>query len=240
MFDAPFKTGSAAHFISLAACALGVIAYAWLARQHRVGQHPWLPKVLATACILAWIINTTTALFSKDFTWESSLPLYYCNWANLLGAAAALTRSRIVDALLYYWACGLTVWAFVTPTLEYGPGHVGFWIFWGYHLCIALAVCHLLIADRFRPQLNDWLKASAITVLYGLILVPINLHWEWNYAFLGQTKPEAPTPIDALGTWPLRLVWLALLAVAVFFLLTLPWILHQKLQDKRDTSSGNS
>lgn len=234
MFDSPFETGSAVHVLSLLACVAGVIVYAMFALQYRGGQHKWLPKALAASCILAWIINTAMALSPKYFTWESSLPLYYCNWANLLGAAAALTRNRIVDALLYYWACGLTVWAFVTPTLEFGPGHVGFWIFWGYHLCIALAVCHLLVADRFRPGLKDWLTASTITVLYGIVLVPVNLHWGWNYAFLGQANPNAPTPIDFLGAWPLRLLWLALLAVAVFFLLTLPWLIWHSLQKQNE------
>jgi hypothetical integral membrane protein (TIGR02206 family) len=228
MFEGTFRSGSAIHFLALAACALGVIIYGWLARHHRDGRYPWLAKTLAAACISAWIINTITALTSKHFSWETSLPLYYCNWANLLGAAVLLTRHRIVDSVLYYWACGLTVWAFVTPTLEFGPSRIGFWIFWGYHLCIALAVCHLLVADRFRPNLKDWLSASAITVLYGLLLLPVNVHFGWNYAFLGQSKPKVHTPIDNLGSWPLRLVWLALLAVALFFLLTLPWIVWQR------------
>ncbi|MCB1097276.1 MAG: TIGR02206 family membrane protein [Verrucomicrobiae bacterium] len=236
MFEGPFRSGSAVHFLALAACALGVLIYGVLARQHREGRHPWLAKALAAGCITAWIINTVTALTSKHFSWETSLPLYYCNWANLLGAAVLLTRSRTAESLLYYWACGLTVWAFITPTLEFGPTRIGFWIFWGYHLCIALAVCHLLVADRFRPTLKDWLVASAITILYGLALLPINVHFGWNYAFLGQTKPHAPTPIEALGTWPLRLVWLALLAIVVFFLLTAPWLACQRIRRASEKS----
>ena len=236
MFDATFKSGSIVHLLALLGCALGVIIYAGLASKHRTGRYPWLPKALATACIAAWILNTVTALQPQFFRWETSLPLYYCNWANLLGAAAILSRKRIVDTLLYYWACGLTVWAFITPTLQFGPARIGFWIFWAYHLCIALAVCHLLVAERYRPSLQDWLKATAVTIAYGLVLVAINVHWDWNYAFLGQSKPKAPTPIDALGPWPLRLVWLAILATMLFFLLTWPWILRSRFK-ARDKNS---
>ena len=234
MFEPTFRSGSPLHLLCLVICALCVAGYGILAHQYRDGRdgrdgrHRWLPGVLAAACITAWTLNTIGALTSKYFSWETSLPLYYCNWANLLGAAVALTRNRTVDALLYYWACGLTIWAFITPTLQLGPGTIGFWIFWGYHLCIALAVCHLLVAIRFRPDIADWLKASAITIAYGLLLVPVNMYWGWNYAFLGESKPKAPTPIDALGSWPLRLIWIALLAVAVFYLLTLPWLLSKK------------
>ena len=228
MFDTKFQSGSLVHLLSLVGCALAVVGYAHLARRHRTGMFPQLPKILASACVLAWLTNTIAALTPTFFEWESSLPLYYCNWATLLGAAALVTPWRIIKSLLYYWACGLSIWAFVTPTLEFGPARIGFWIFWAYHLCIALAVCHLLVAQRFRPTLSDWFNGCAVTIAYGLLLVPINVYWGWNYAFLGQSSPQATTPIDALGSWPQRLLWLALLAAVLFLLLTLPWLRQRR------------
>lgn len=225
MFDSTFRSGSAVHLLALLACAAGIGGYAILARRYRDEGHPaWLKKVLAGACLIAWIANMATVLSPRHFQWETSLPLFYCNWANLLGTLALLTRHRLINALLYYWACGLSVWAFITPTLEFGPAHIGFWVFWAYHLCIALAVCHLLVADRYRPTIADWWKVSAITIGYGLALVPVNVHWGWNYAFLGPGKPQVVTPIDILGEWPLRLAWIALLATGLFLMLTLPWL----------------
>ena len=236
MFDSRFQTGSPVHLLSLAVCILCVACYGFIGRRARDRGQSWVAKSLACACVLAWIANAWMALSPEFFKWETSLPLYYCNWANLLGASAILWRFRVIDALLYYWACGLSVWAFVTPTLVYGPAHIGFWVFWAYHLCIALAVCHLLVVQRFRPGIKDWLAASAVTIAYGLILVPVNLCWNWNYAFLGKGSPKVATPIDALGAWPMRLVWLALLAVLLFYLLTVPWLLRKRAKGSHEES----
>ena len=223
-----FETGSPTHYLCLIVSVLAFVAYAVIARRHREGKFPWLPRALAVTCLIAWIVNTAMAFDPKTFRWDVSIPLYYCNWANLIAAASLLSRNRILDGMLYYWACGLSIWAFATPTLEYGPARAGFWIFWIYHLCIVLAVCHLLVAERFRPNLRDMATASAVTIGYGIVVAIINAFNGWNYAFLGKSAPDAPTPIDFLGPWPLRLLWLALLSIVLFFMITVPWMRFRK------------
>jgi len=39
----------------------------------------------------------------------------------------------------------------------------------------------------------------------------------------------APTLIDHLGPWPLRVVWIVLLAAAAFILAWLPWWLYERI-----------
>lgn len=218
-----FQPGSWVHLLALAVCALAILLYIPAAKRFRSGQIQWLPKALALSCLGTWIVNTGLAFTPPLFRWETSLPLFYCNLANLIAAFAILTRQRLLQALLYFWTCGLAIWAFLTPTLAFGPSHIGFWIFWAYHLCIAVAVVHLIAADGFRPNRRDLIASIAVTVVYGLALVALNVSTGWNYAFLGASTPKAPTPIDVLGPFPLRLLWIALLASGIFAALMLPW-----------------
>ena len=219
-----FTTGSWVHIATLTGCVVAIVLYSMACWRHRTQfKFPRLGKLTAWSCLVTWVFNTAIAFLPEFFQWDSSLPLYYCNWANALGALAIFTSIRVFSNLLYFWACGLSIWAFLTPTLQFGPGHVGFWIFWGYHLWIGFAVAFVVIVKRFRPNLKDLWLAIVITILYGLCLVAINVPTGWNYAFLGPTKPNAPTLIDDLGPFPLRLVWIALLASASFAILTLPW-----------------
>jgi hypothetical integral membrane protein (TIGR02206 family) len=228
-----FVPGSWVHLTALAICAISILLYIPIARRYRLGKLPWLGKAMATACIAIWLLNTGVACTPSLFRWDSSLPLFYCNLANLVGAFAILCERRIFQSVLYFWACGLSVWAFLTPTLAFGPNHIGFWIFWAYHLCIGLAVTHLIVGNVYRPNRRDLLATIAVTIAYGLILVAINVPTGWNYGFLGASRPSSPTPIDLLGPFPLRLLWIALLAAGIFCILMLPW----KIADMRNRKS---
>jgi hypothetical integral membrane protein (TIGR02206 family) len=201
-----------------------MIAYVRLARgvrEQEGGRR--LDLGLGVGCLMVWLVNTIFWMWPSRFLWESSLPLHYCNMANLLGAAAAFTRRRIFQGLVYFWAMALCVWAFLTPTVRYGPLHAQFWVFWLYHAFIGLAVVHVLVADRFRPTWADLKQTTVFTGGYTAVLIVANWQWGWNYGFVGPSVPQSPTIIDALGPYPLRLVWIVLLAFGMFVLCWLPW-----------------
>ena len=176
---------------------------------------------------MAWLLTVVFWIDPARFVWDEMLPLHYCHLANLIGAMAVLSRRRLFKAVIYFWTFTLCIWAFLTPVLYVGPWHIEFWIFWLYHLFVLLAVAHVLVADRFRPQGSDLRLALVFTAVFTLVLVVVNNLFGWNYGFVGPSKPEVATPIDVLGPYPLRLLWMAMLAFVLFLLCQLPWWLRR-------------
>jgi len=56
----------------------------------------------------------------------------------------------------------------------------------------------------------------------GLYL-PLDVAFGFNYGYLGKSKPNGTTMIDALGPWPGRVVVIVGLVALVMALMTLPW-----------------
>jgi hypothetical integral membrane protein (TIGR02206 family) len=222
-----FRTGSVLHLASLLGCAALVLVFGRAGmRAAARGDTTTLRRLRHIAGyggLVAWLVNTGYWFLPDRFAWGTSLPLHFCNLANLIGAAAVLGPWRFWKAILYFWACTLCIWAFLTPALYGGYATVEFWVFWGYHLFIPLAVVEVLVVQRFRPDLTDLRHAWWFTLVFLLLLlIPDNL-CGWNYGFVGPSVPTAPTVIDLLGPYPWRLLWMALLATALYLLAWLPW-----------------
>jgi hypothetical integral membrane protein (TIGR02206 family) len=182
-----------------------------------------LRLLIGWGCIAVWVLNTAHHAMPERFSWGGSLPLHFCNLANLFGAAAILKRSRLFRGILYFWALGLCSWAFLTPTLQDGPALPGFWIFWVYHLFIGLSLVYLLAVEHFRPTARDLRSSCLFTLSYTLLIALVDRLFDWNYGFLGPAVPDSPTPVDVLGPYPLRVVWMILIGAVVFAMLWLPF-----------------
>ena len=213
-----FRAFSTLHLLCLAACAAAVVLHVRLCRSAGPRARRNLRAAVGLGCLAAWTINAGFWLAPARFVWEQGLPLHYCNMANLLGTAAVLGRWRTAQALLFFWTFTLSIWAFVTPTVRHGPGHAEFWIFWIYHLFVALSVSHVLLVDGYRPERDDLRRAALGTLAYTVLLIVLDAVTGWNYGFVGPSTPNAPTPIDVLGPYPLRLVWIVFLGLGAFVL----------------------
>jgi hypothetical integral membrane protein (TIGR02206 family) len=220
-----FEPGSATHLATLLVCvglAVG-LATAGAALRGRAAALRRVRIALAVGCVAVWCLSSAFWIVAAEFRWDQALPLQFCNVANLIGAWAVATRRRIAQALLYFWCFALCSCAFLTPLLFQGPASFWFWIFWSYHLFIALATAWVLGVDRFRPGWGDAARALAWTLAYAAALFALNLATGWNYGFLGRGVPGQPSLIDFLGPWPLRLLWMGLIGSALFLALVLPW-----------------
>mgnify|MGYP001627904167 CR=1 FL=1 len=227
-----FRTGSPTHLVVLAACAVLVAGFVFLIRRVRsIGdgelRHRNLHRIrlfVGFGCLAVWLLNSFFWTVFAPFRWEQSLPLHFCNLANLIGAVAVLRKGgRLFKSVLYFWATTLCIWAFLTPVLGSGPDGPEFWIFWLYHLFIPLAVLETFLVQRFRPAFRDLRNAILFTLAFTLSLAVINRIFGWNYGFVGPSTPENPTLLDVLGPYPIRILWMILIASALFFLVWLPW-----------------
>ncbi len=226
MPETGFHAFTTAHFVTVAVCA-GVIALAaglgkkW--QRCNPGLEARWRKVQGWLCIAIYLVYQAWLWLPQNFSWPESLPLEFCDMGLLAAAAALLTRARWVRGLLYFWMFVFTLQAFITPVLQKGPATPDFWLFWIAHTAIANAAVYDLVAGNFRPTLEDGVRSYVISFLYVTALLVLDNLTGWNYGYVGPFKPSTPTLIDALGDYPLRVVWMMLIAAAGFVVVWLPW-----------------
>jgi len=148
------------------------------------------------------------------------LPLQVCDLAVSCAWLALLTRLRWPRALLFFFGLGLSTQTFFTPTLRAGPASPEFWFFWTAHTEIATAAVYLMAVEGFRPTFRDYRFSVSAGVVYVAAMVPLDLFLGADYGYVGPSKPDTPTVLDALGPWPGRVFLIMGLTLALF---TIMW-----------------
>ena len=75
---------------------------------------------------------------------------------------------------------------------------------------------------------------DSTAIAYVAIILPIDILLDVNYGYVGPKTPRQPSLIDHLPDWPLRVLVIVVIGVAVMLLLTLPWILVRRATRSND------
>jgi hypothetical integral membrane protein (TIGR02206 family) len=213
--------------VHAAALAVSAGAFAGICvagrRLERAGRERRFRTYLGVFGIAVWVLTNVWYNTPPRFDLQKNIPLHICDLAALIAPLALLTGRRWLRAVLYFWAFGFTLQAFITPVLLGGPDTVEFWLYWIYHGVIVGFALYDLIVLRFRPQAGDLGRCFLISLLYLAAIFPLDALTGSNYGYVGPSKPDVPTILDALGPWPLRVLWIALLSSAGLVVLWLPW-----------------
>jgi len=168
-------------------------------------------------------------LMPYRFDWRDSLPLQLCDLAAFVAAFAMITHWRVWRTLLYFWGIGLSTQAFFTPTLQYGVGHIKFYMFWIGHTMIVGSAVYDIVIGRYRPSRRDWAEGVLITYTLCMSVFLFNvvmsdwLGYPLNYWYIGNTHPNAATIIDRVGPWPERVISVVVIVLTDFLLLWAVW-----------------
>ena len=212
----PFTLHHLAITLICAALAAAVIAYARTKRDtpaERRIRWAWGLTTLASGIAMA-ILWLHPDVYRPDTSW----PLHLCDIAALFTPYAMLTARRWPKTLLFFAGLGLSSQGFITPTVEQGMAHPIYWLFFLQHLGVVAGGFYLAIVNTYRPTWKDALLAAFAINALGLAMTAVNITFDVNYMYTGNMTPERPTLIDALGPWPLRLIWLAALVTLACFI----------------------
>ena len=179
-------------------------------------------RVIAVSVVVAevgwWVIN----MANGSWTVKWSLPLHLCEAGCFVLAAALWWRARFAFEISYFWGLGGTLPGLFSPDV---PGHFPEPVYFQYyaeHGLIVLGAFYLVFALRMRPAARAVLRVSIATAIYAVAVAGIDYVTGGNYLFL-RNMPPTRTALDYLGPWPWYIVALTVLAVAVFWLLNLPF-----------------
>jgi len=178
---------------------------------------------LSAACFVQ--IST---LWPSRFNYLTALPLHICDLGMFIAPCALLLRWRWLRDMAYFWGLGLSSISFIYPDLQFGPATFQFWVFWAGHAATVGPALYDVTGRGFRPHWRDWFFAVKFSLVYTLIIFPVDAIFGLNYGYIGQTYKGQHSPVEALGPWPERVPVMFILAMVVMLLLVLPWILGRR------------
>lgn len=238
------------HLLSLGAFAMVVVVMVLSGRAH----DKLTRRIGAVIGLGVWLLSGVFYTLPANIEPDKSLPIQACDLLALLAPLTLFRPSRLLQAVVYFGGFGLTTQAFVTPTSDIGgPDNIKFWIFWLLHGVILATAIYVVMVDRFRPAFEDLRNAVLFWGGYAIAMIALNYvtylgglndGQGWYYGYLGPTLPDivSGSVLKHLGEWPLRPLLMMLLAMSIFVLLYLPWLLvpgrHDKALDQPGSASA--
>jgi hypothetical integral membrane protein (TIGR02206 family) len=218
----------------LAAFVAALVAVILTARRlHGTVALRRLEVTLGLTGVLFWLVMAGWWLLPANYRIDKSLPMALCDWASLVAPVGLIWPRRVFSTLNYFWGIGLCSQAFITPTVEVGPGDIFFWFFWLQHSLIVGCAVYEFAVRGYRPTWQDFWIAIAASYFYMGTAMGVNWLVGANYGFLADSSSGVPTIVDRLGPWPRRILWMIVLVHAAFALATLPWMLSRRVSERR-------
>ncbi|TAM92129.1 MAG: TIGR02206 family membrane protein [Jatrophihabitans sp.] len=201
----------------LAAVACVVAARRPGAVARRVGRV--LALVLAADAV-AFVLRPVIA---GGWSVRGSLPLALCDVALGIAALACWFPGwRLGVELTYFWGLAGSLQAVVTPDLGQRFPDPEFFVFVVAHVGIVTAALYLVAALRIAPRPGSVGRVFAITVGYTAGVGVVDWLAGANYMYLAR-RPAHASLLSVLGPWPWYLGGAAAVALALFWLLDLPF-----------------
>ena len=234
-----FKAFTPYHATMLGLCLLAIVAACVIGLRLRGSAREKRFRVMWGWVVLFYkIAETVHDCWPGRFDLKDSLPLQVCDLAAFLAAGAMITQRRTLRALLYFWGLGLSPQAVLMPTLTAGYRSLDFWFFWGSHTMVIGSAVYDLIVMRFRPSFRDLAIAAGWILAYALIVTGVNLGFQVNYGFIGNTNSGNPPAIERLGPWPLRAIKVCSAVGGLFVVMWAVWAVGRRVGLVRKSASG--
>ena len=142
------------------------------------------------------------------------MPFNLCNLATWTTVFALVTLRPLAVEFAYFVGLTGAAMALLTPAawpLRFFLNHGG--------TIVAATVLVFGRVGQVRPG-AVW-RALGLLAVYAALLGAFNWAFGSNYGYLCR-KPKGATLMSLMGPWPFYLIWVALVAVGLFWLLWLP------------------
>lgn len=170
-------------------------------------------------------------IYGFDKPWETYLPLHMCNFSAVLIGIFLLQKKKnqMFFELPFYWGIGGATMALITPDLDFAWPDIEFFMFFYGHGQILLGIFFALAVLKYRPYLQNFWKMAVITILLLIPVLVINLiiGGEANYWYLMNT-PDGESLMDLMPAPPFHMLGVAPLALVVFFITYIPFLIWDK------------
>ena len=178
--------------------------------------------ILAAAIVSLLAFELTVGAREGWLSWPALLPLELCDVAMVLAVVTLLVPRRATAELVYFWAGSGSVLAMLTPDLQWDFPRWEFVVFFGLHGLVLVAALVLVFGLGQRPRPGAPWRVFGLTAGWSAFVGLVNLALGTNFMYL-RRKPFVATPLDWMGPWPVYIGVGALVALAFFHALALPF-----------------
>jgi hypothetical integral membrane protein (TIGR02206 family) len=212
------------HGLTVACLALAVALLAVAGRRLAgTSSQRAYERTLAAGVAALWLGYQVYDGLVSGWSFRYSLPLDLCDLAACVAGVTFWAPGRTRHALAWFWGMALSTQAVLTPDLAAGPATLAFWAFWLYHAFVVGAAVYVVAVRGFRPEWRDLQVAVGAGVAYAVAAFSLDAAFDLNYGYFGRRNPGTATLLDYLGPWPLRAVWMVLIAIAGMWCCWVPW-----------------
>lgn len=220
--DTPFV------YVSMVALAALLVSAGTLAARRRPG--PWsvtVAKGLAVVLVAKGALWVFTATNPGPWTIQTGLPLYLCDLAVFIAAAACWWRIPILVEITYFWGLAGVLEAIITPELPDGFPHLLFIQYTVGHLAVVAAAIYLTFGLRIVPRAGAVLRVFAITVAYTAAVGIVDWITGADYMLL-RYRPPTWSLLSVLGPWPWYILGATGVGLLSFALLDAPFLVQRR------------
>jgi hypothetical integral membrane protein (TIGR02206 family) len=186
---------------------------------------------LAYFIISLILVNQGMDLYREGYLdeWKLGLPLHLCDFSSFSILIYLLTKKRDFFIFAFFFGIAGAGMSILTPDTEYGFPAVGYIQNQIGHTAIILGVTYAMVIDNQRPYLKDVARALGFATFLLFIMYGVNylLGPPANYWFIVE-KPIGENVTLFMRPAPFHMIDLWLLAVAVCYLIYLPYYLKDR------------
>lgn len=167
-------------------------------------------------------------VYYDNWSIQHHLPLHLCAVTAWCSVYILLTRSYRVYEIVYFVGIAGATQALLTPEADmYALPHFRAVQTFAGHGMIVIALVYMTTIEGFRPTWSSIWKTMLVANVYMVAVTGINYLIGSNYMYT-MRKPSAASVLDLMGPWPWYLIPAELLALSLFVLLYLPFVVKDR------------
>ena len=231
MFGTPFEIFGNVHLITIVVIIAVTVLLPKFYKDKSEDQKSVMSKIIATVIALHVIISPYKDLYilANPYDWRETIPLHMCDLSEIFLIWFLLGGPRILYLCAFFWGLAGASMAILTPDISHHD--LDYIFFMVGHGMILVGIMYATVSLGNRPYAKDIVKVSAITALILLpIVYIINL-------LLGDTanfwylmyRPAGASLMDQFPDYPLHLLYTTPIAIALFYLIYLPYFIKDRI-----------
>lgn len=158
----------------------------------------------------------------EGFNYHKDLPFHVCNFLAILAPVIMWKKNRFWLSVAYFWIIAGTLNANITPDIEFGYPHWGYFCYWLMHTGLLIIPIYSILVYRIHITLKDLGVAFFLANLYLIFSLAVNFSIDSNYMYTKQ-KPPMASLVDLMGPWPWYLVTAQFVALLLFLIAYIPF-----------------
>jgi hypothetical integral membrane protein (TIGR02206 family) len=223
------------HLAALAATAVVATLSIREARARPGGWIVLFSRALAVLILAAYLVENVAVVVRGTWSIEASLPLHLTDVVTVISAVALWNPRPLLFELAYFWGLTASLQAVLTPDLDSTTPTLFVVTYFVTHCGSVVAAVFLAWGRGLVPRRGAVRRVFLATVAFAVVAGLGDLLTGGNYMFLRE-KPEATSLLDLMGPWPWYILSGAVLAIAMFAALDLPFRGRRRAIERRAES----